>query len=35
VGIAFILRGHSGGDKAAAGAAQGDMFTEIYESGKS
>ena len=35
VGIAFILRGHSGGDKAAAGAAQGDMFTEVYESGKS
>ncbi len=34
VGIAFILRGR-GGDKAAAGAAQGDMFTEVYETGKS
>ena len=35
VGIAFILRGRSGGDKSAAGAAQGDLFTEVYESGKS
>ena len=34
VGIAFVLRGR-GGDKASAGAAQGDLFTEIYESGKS
>ncbi len=34
VGIAFILRGRSG-DKAAAGAAQGDLFTEVYETGKS
>ena len=34
VGIAFILRGR-GGDKAAAGAAQGDLFTEVYETGKS
>jgi aquaporin Z len=34
VGIAFVLRGRSG-DKAAAGAAQGDLFTEVYESGKS
>jgi aquaporin Z len=34
VGIAFVLRGR-GGDKSAAGAAQGDMFTEVYESGRS
>ncbi len=34
VGIAFILRGRGGG-KAGAGAAQGDLFTEVYESGKS
>jgi aquaporin Z len=34
VGIAFVLRGR-GGDKAAAGAAQGDLFTEGYETGKS
>jgi aquaporin Z len=34
VGIAFVLRGR-GGDKPAAGAAQGDLFTEAYESGKS
>ena len=34
VGIAFILRG-PGGDKAATGAAQGDLLTEVYESGKS
>src|SRR3984885_2981033 len=34
VGIAFVLRGR-GGDKAALGAAQGDLFTEGYESGKS
>ena len=33
-GIAFVLRGR-GGDKSAAGAAQGDMFTEVYESGQS
>src|ERR1700684_2704339 len=32
--IAFILRGR-GGDKSALGAAQGDLFTEGYESGKS
>ncbi len=32
--IAFILRG-MGGDKAALGAAQGDLFTESYEAGKS
>ena len=32
--IAFILRG-MGGDKAAIGAAQGDLFTEGYETGKS
>ena len=35
VGIAFLLRGRGGGDKASAGAAQGDMFTEVYETGKS
>jgi aquaporin Z len=34
VAIAFVLRGRGGG-KAGAGAAQGDLFTEIYESGKS
>src|ERR1700730_15987442 len=34
VGIAFVLRGPGGG-KAGAGAAQGDMFTEVYEPGKS
>jgi aquaporin Z len=34
VGIALLLRGR-GGDKSAAGAAQGDLFTEVYESGKS
>jgi aquaporin Z len=34
VGIAFVLRGR-GGDKSAAGAAQGDLFTEAYEAGKS
>jgi aquaporin Z len=34
VGIAFVLRGR-GGDKSALGAAQGDLFTEGYESGKS
>ena len=34
VGIAFVLRGR-GGDKASASAAQGDLFTETYESGKS
>jgi aquaporin Z len=34
VGIAFMLRGR-GGDKSALGAAQGDLFTEGYETGKS
>ena len=34
VGIAFVLRGQ-GGDKSATGAAQGDLFTEVYEAGKS
>src|SRR5580704_4685554 len=34
VGIAFVLRG-PGGDKPALGAAQGELFTETYESGKS
>jgi aquaporin Z len=34
VGIAFVLRGR-GGDKPALGAAQGELFTETYESGKS
>jgi aquaporin Z len=32
--IAFILRG-AGGGKSGSAAAQGDIFTEIYESGKS
>jgi hypothetical protein len=35
IGIAFVLRGGGGGDKAALGAAQGGLFTEGYESGKS
>ncbi len=34
VGIAFVLRGRGGG-KSGAGAAQGELFTEPYESGKS
>ena len=34
VGIAFVLRGPGGG-KSGAGAAQGDLFTEVYESGRS
>jgi len=34
VGIAFMLRG-PGGDKSASAAAQGDIFTETYEAGKS
>ncbi len=34
VGIAFVLRGQGGG-KSGAGAAQGDLFTEVYESGRS
>ena len=34
VGIAFVLRGPGGG-KSGAGAAQGDLFTEPYEPGKS
>src|SRR5580692_12182679 len=34
VAIAFVLRGPGGG-KSGAGAAQGDLFTEPYESGKS
>jgi aquaporin Z len=34
VGIAFVLRGRTG-DNPAAGAAQGDLFTETYESGQS
>jgi aquaporin Z len=33
-GIAFVLRGPGGG-KSGADAAQGDLFTEVYESGKS
>ena len=32
--IAFVLRGRGGG-KSGVGAAQGDLFTEVYESGKS
>ena len=34
VGIAFVLRG-AGGGKSGSGAAQGDLFTETYEAGKS
>ena len=34
VGIAFVLRGRGGG-KSGAGAAQGELFTEVYESDKS
>jgi aquaporin Z len=34
VGIAFILRGRGGG-KSGSGAAQGGLFTEAYQSGKS
>lgn len=34
VGIAFVLRGRGGG-KSGSGAAQGDLFTEVYEAGKS
>jgi hypothetical protein len=33
-GIAFVPRGRGGG-KSGSGTAQGDMFTEVYESGKS
>ena len=32
--IAFVLRGRGGG-RSGAGAAQGDLFTEVYEAGKS
>lgn len=34
VGAAFVLRGRGGG-KSGSGAAQGDLFTNVYESGKS
>jgi aquaporin Z len=34
VGIAFVLRGRGGG-KSGSGAAQGDIFTETYDPGKS
>ena len=34
VGIAFILRGRGGG-KSGSGAAQGDIFTEVYNEGRS
>jgi aquaporin Z len=34
VGIAYLLRGPGGG-KSSSGAAQGDLFTEVYEAGKS
>jgi aquaporin Z len=34
VGIAFVLRGRGGG-RSGAGAAQGDLFTEVYEGGQS
>jgi aquaporin Z len=33
-GIAFVLRGRGGG-RAGAEAAQGGLFTEVYEGGKS
>jgi hypothetical protein len=32
--LAFVLRGR-GGDRAATGAAQGNLLTEVYEPGKS
>jgi aquaporin Z len=32
--IAFVLRGRGGG-KSGSGAAQGDIFTDVYEAGKS
>jgi hypothetical protein len=38
VGIAFVLRGRGrgrGGGKSGAGATQGELFTEGYETGKS
>jgi aquaporin Z len=34
VGVAFVLRGR-GGDKSGAAAAQGELFTEVYEPGRS
>jgi aquaporin Z len=34
VGIAFVLRGRGGG-QSGTGGAQGDLFTEVYESGRS
>jgi len=34
VGIAFVLRGRGGG-RSSSGAAQGDIFTEAYEAGRS
>jgi len=34
VAIAFVLRGRGGG-KSGSGAAQGGLFTEVYDSGKS
>jgi aquaporin Z len=34
VGIAFVLRGPDGGTSGS-GPAQGDLFTETYEAGKS
>jgi aquaporin Z len=34
VGIAFVLRGRGGG-KSGAGGAQGELFTEVCESGES
>jgi aquaporin Z len=33
VGIAFVLRGRGGG-RSGTGAAQGDLFTEVYDQGK-
>ena len=34
VGIAYVLRGPGGG-RSGSGAAQGELFTEVYEAGKS
>jgi len=34
IGATLVLRGRGGG-KSGSGAAQGELFTEVYESGKS
>jgi hypothetical protein len=33
--VVTVALSHQSGDRSAAGAAQGDLFTEVYESGKS